>query len=203
VKFLFSGRVFTTISAPEEPCGMAVASCGEVGDIQHVLETLFARWPGGFRNKHLAQALGVSRPRASQLLASRVLSGELTTVDEGRRKYVRGPGNAASGGVTRGALPQSLWRSIAKDCACLTYVAFSSLGLSELRTRHQVRTSVRGLKYPLRFLVADFEGVRSISRAACHELFLTLPERSGILVQPINLEPMLARTVLGVVRPCE
>jgi hypothetical protein len=203
-KYLLSLKAFITVRGPTNGLGgMAVATCDGMRDIQHVFEALFAKWPGGFRNKHLAQALGVSRARASQLLASRVLSGELATVDEGRRKYVRGRDSGASGGVARGALAYSLWKSIARDCACLAYVAFSSLGLSELRTRQQVRAALRGIEYPRRFLVADFEGVHSISRAACAELFITLSERSGILVQPIHLEPLLARKVLSVVRPCE
>ena len=182
---------------------MAVATCDGMRDIKHVFEALFARWPGGFRNKHLAQALGVSRARASQLLASRVLSGELATVDEGRRKYVRGRDSGTSGGVARGALAHSLWKSIARDCACLAYVAFSSLGLSQLRTRQQVRAALRGIEYPRCFLVADFEGVHAISRVACRELFVGVSEHSGILVQPINLEPMLAHKILSVVRPYE
>ena len=201
---LLSLKAFITVRGPTNGLGgMAVATCDGMRDIQHVFEALFARWPDGFRNKHLAQALGVSRARASQLLASRVLSGELATVDEGRRKYVRGRDSGASGGVARGSLAHSLWRSIARDCACLAYVAFSSLGLSQLRTRQQVRAALRGIEYPRRYLVADFEGVHSVSRAACAELFITVSERSGILVQPIHLEPMLARKVLSVVRPCE
>ncbi len=32
------------------------------------------------------------------------------------------------------------------------------------------------------------------------ELFLKVPQHAGMFVQPINLEPMVARTVLNVVR---
>src|SRR5262249_43324901 len=46
-------------------------------NVDIVIDQLLRRRPDGFRNKHLAQALGVSRARASQLLAIRVRSGEL------------------------------------------------------------------------------------------------------------------------------
>ncbi len=82
----------------------------------------------------------------------------------------------------------------------LAYVALSLLGLSEVRTRQQVRAALRGLADRHRFLVVDFEGVHSISEAASRELFLKVPQNSGMFVQPINLEPMVARRVLSIVR---
>jgi hypothetical protein len=172
-----------------------------MSDVDQVIEMLLAKWPAGFRNKHLAEALTVSRPRASKVLASRVLSGELVRAEGSRRKYIRGPGSSeAHVGVVRGALRKGFWMALAGDSPHLAYLAFCGLGLWEVRTRNQVRAALRGLIDLHSYLVIDFEGVRAISEAAARELFVKLPQYSGTWVQSINLEPSVARTVLNVVR---
>jgi hypothetical protein len=89
---------------------------------------------------------------------------------------------------------------LAEACPSFVYVALSRLGFNELRTRQQVRAALRGVHYCRRFLVVDFEGVHAISEAASHELFHKVPRYTGLLVEPINLEPPVARTVWHVIR---
>lgn len=170
-------------------------------DIQHVIDALLAARPAGFRNKHLAEALGVSRGRISQLLAPRVLLGELKRTGDGPIRYIRGPacGNAP-GGVARGVLPRGFWSALVQDCPNLAYVALAGLALTDLRTRQQVQTVLRGLTSHRYFLVVDFGGVRSISESASHELFIRVPRRDCMMVEPINLEPAVARTISHVLR---
>src|SRR5260370_42141550 len=55
-------------------------------------------WPAGFRNKHLAEALSVSRARASQVLGRRILSGEPARTRKGNGEYIRRPDHAGSFG---------------------------------------------------------------------------------------------------------
>jgi hypothetical protein len=177
--------------------------CPEVIDKnrQEVIDALLAKWPAGFRNKHLAEALGVSRARASQLLSPRLLSGELARTAAGRARYIRGPDcGRVPGGIARGAVPRGFWREVVEDYPKLAYVALSRLALTDLRTRQQVRTALRGLAYGQRFLVVGFEGVHSISQAASHELFINAAQRSGMFIEPINLEPGVARTVWRLAR---
>ena len=52
-------------------------------DVDRVIDELLVERPAGFGNKHLAEALGVSRSRACRILAIRVLSGELAREGEG------------------------------------------------------------------------------------------------------------------------
>jgi|GEM_PF-1900220 len=180
---------------------MAIASLAGMKDIQPVIDALLATRRAGFRNKHLAEALGVSRARASQLLATRVLSGELKRVGEGPRKYIRGPDcGDRPGGVARAASLSGFWRALVEDCPNLAYVSVGGLALTDLRTQQQVRTLLRGLVSHRLFLVVDFAGVRSISEAASRELFLNVPRRDTIWVEPINLEPAVGRTIVRVVR---
>jgi len=172
-----------------------------VKDVDTAVDELLVKRPTGFRNKHLAEALGVSRSRACRILASRVLSGELARKGEGPGKYVRGMSTGFTpGGVARGVRPETFWRMLADTCSSLAYVALRGLCLTDLRTRHQVRTLVRGLDFFQRFLVVDFEGVHSISRAAALELFLKTPWRMHISVEPINMELSVARAVWLVIR---
>jgi hypothetical protein len=173
-----------------------------MSDVQQIIDALLAKWPAGFRNKHLAEALGVSRARACQLLAPRVRSGELARKGEGRGKYIRGPdcGIAPSIGAAREAFAGGFWSALMQNCPHLAYVAFSRLALTELRTRQQLRAALRGVVYRAGFLVLDFEGVNSISRAAAHELLFRVPQVVGTFVAPINLEPAVARTVQQVLR---
>ncbi len=173
-----------------------------MNDIEQVIEELLEKWPAGFRNKHLAAALGVSRPRACQLLAPRVLAGELERTGEGRGRYIRGPDNAKSRtGFARGALPAGFWRALAESYPKLAYLALGSLALADLRTRQQVRAALRGLpKRSYEFLVVDFEGVRSISHSAATELFVEVPPHGIMYVEAINMEASLARTVARVIR---
>jgi hypothetical protein len=173
-----------------------------MNDIEQVIEELLARWPAGFRNKHLAAALGVSRPRACQLLAPRVLSGELERTGEGRGRYIRGQDTGESRtGFARGALPAGFWRALVESYPKLAYVALGSLALTDLRTRQQVRAALRGLpKHSHDFLVVDFEGVRSISHSAATALFVEVPQRRIVYIEAINMEASVARTVSRVIR---
>ncbi len=157
------------------------------------------KWPDGFRNKHMAQALGVSRARVSQLLAPRVLSGELARKRSGRRGYVRGPNHRdAPGAGARSAPANSFWKQLVEHSPKVAYVALSRLGLIDLRTRRQIRDAVRGLSSEKYFLLVDFEGVQSISPAAANELLFKVSYYNLISVQPINLEPAVARTLWHV-----
>jgi hypothetical protein len=173
-----------------------------MSDVDQVIEELLEKWPAGFRNKHLAAALGVSRPRACQLLASRVLSGELERTGEGRGRYIRGMDHGNSrAGFARGALPLGFWRALVESQPKLGYLALSSIGLTDLRTRQQVRAALRGL--PERhhdFLVVDFEGVQSISPSAGKELFVGVPRHGILYVEAINMDASLARIVSRVIR---
>ncbi len=172
-----------------------------IKEIHPILEALLATSPRGFRNKHLAQALGVSPSRASQLLAPRIVSRELARAGEGRGLYIRGPDwGKASGAVARGAVPGSFWKALVKDCPRLAYVALSGLALTQLRTRGQVCTVLRHLSCDRPFLIVDFQGVHSISEAASHELFVRVPRSEAILVEPINLDPAIAKTIFHVLR---
>ncbi len=171
-------------------------------DVQPIIDALLAKWPAGFRNKHLAEALGVSRARACQLLAPRVRSGELARRGDGRGKYIRGPdrGTAPSVSTARETFAGWFWSALMRDCPNIAYVALSRLPLTGLRTRQQLRAALRGVVHRQDFLIVDFEGMSSISRAAAHELLFRLPQDGAIFVEPINLEPAVARIVWQVVR---
>jgi hypothetical protein len=170
-----------------------------VRDIESLIDELFVKWPDGFRNKHMAQALGVSRSRVSQLLAPRVLSGELARKRSGRRGYVRGPNHRDTPGAgARGALANSFWKLLVEDSPKVAYVALSRLGLTDVRTRRQIRDAVRGLSYGKYFLLVDFEGVQSISPAAANELLFKVAYYNLTHVQPINVEAAVARTLWHV-----
>ena len=148
---------------------------------------------------HLAQALGVSPSRASRLLARRIKSRELARVGDRSGMYIRGPDwGDAPRAVARGAAPGSFWKALIEDCPRLAYVALSGLALTQLRTREQVCTVLRHLSYRRPFLIVDFQGVHSISESACHELFVRVPRSQAILVEPINLDPAIARTISRV-----
>ena len=165
-------------------------------DIEAVIEALLANRPDGFRNKHLAEALGVSPARACQLLARRVLSGELARTEGPRSKYIRGPDRGeADGSLARGAHFRGFWKVLVDAYPELVYVALRGLGLTEVRTRQQIRGALRGAMDYRRFLIVDFEGVRFISEAASRELFLTAPRRWGLLVEAINLESRVAQAI--------
>jgi hypothetical protein len=102
--------------------------------------------------------------------------------------------------VARGATPDGFWRSLVRYCPAVGYVALGSLALNYVRTRLQVRAALDGLLYRHRFLVVDFEGVRSISEAASHELFLEVPRRTTTFVEPINLEPAVSQIISRTIR---
>ncbi len=81
------------------------------------------------------------------------------------------------------------------------YVALNRLGLIEVRTRQQLRTALYSLlDHPKRYLIVDFEGVGALSDAAGSELLLKIPREFSVRVEPINLEPTVARTVWRVLR---
>jgi|SRR5229473_761648 hypothetical protein len=165
-------------------------------DIEPVIEALLAQRPTGFRNKHLAEALGVSHTRACQLLASRVLSGELQRTEGPRSQYIRGPDRGeADGSLARGARAWGFWKVLVDAYPKLVYVSLRAVGLIEVRTRRQIRGALRGAMDYRRFLIVDFEGVRFISDAASRELFITLARRWGMLVEAINLDSRVAQSV--------
>jgi len=171
-------------------------------DVQALIETLLLRRPRGFRNKHFAEAVGLSRSRVSRLLARLVLSGELTRLGEGRGPYVRGPHcGITAAGIARGALPNGFWSALVEDYPDVVYIALNRLGLSEVRTRQQLRAALHGLlDYPKRYLIVDFEGVHALSDAAACELLCKIRREFSVRVEAINLEAPVARTVLRVLR---
>jgi hypothetical protein len=170
-------------------------------DIKSVIEALLAKRPNGFRNKHLAEALGVSPSRACQLLARRILSGELARIDGPRSRYIRGHDRGvADGSFARGAAPRGFWRALVEDYPKLAYVALRGLGLTELRTRQRIRAELRGMIGRPRYLVVDFEGVDTISEAVARELFLEVPAYWGMQVEAINADPRVAQTIQYIVR---
>ena len=65
----------------------------------------------------------------------------------------------------------------------LVYLGLRGVGLTEVRTRQQIRGALRGAMDHRRFLIVDFEVVRFISDAAARELFGPLPRRWGMLVE--------------------
>jgi hypothetical protein len=128
-----------------------------------------------------------------------VLSGELARKRSGRRGYVRGPNHRETPGAgARGALANSFWKQLVEHSPKVAYVALGRLGLIDLRTRQQIRDAVRGLSYEKYFLLVDFEDVQSISPAAANELLFKVSYYNLISVQPINLEPAVARTLWHV-----
>jgi len=130
-----------------------------IKDIQPIIEALLTTSPRGFRNMHLAQALGVSPSRASRLLARRIKSRELARVGDRSGMYIRGPDwGDVPRAVARGAAPGSFWKALIEDCPRLAYVALSGLALTQLRTREQVCTVLRHRRP---FLIVDFRGVHS------------------------------------------
>jgi hypothetical protein len=168
-------------------------------DMQPVIGVLLARWPDGFRNKHLAQALGISQSRACRLLKQLVLSGELARADEERPRYVRGAHcDEFSRGVVVDSFGNSFWRDLVQRHYEVGYVALGGIQWNRLRTRQQVQSLLSGFRG--RFLIIDFQGVHSISVAACDEMLFKLPHRNGFSVQSINLEPSVAQIVRRVFR---
>ena len=172
-----------------------------MSDIESVIEWLLRELPTGFRNKHVAEALGVSPSRACQLLARRIRSGELSRIDGPRTRYIRGHNHRAGNeGFARGAPFRSFWRTLANDYPKLAYVSFRGLGLTELRTRRQIRTALRGMIARPWHLVVDFDGVQTFSDAAAQELFRSIPRYWGMQVQAINAAPPVAQTIQYVLR---
>src|SRR5262249_27875589 len=114
-------------------------------NVDIVIDQLLRRRPDGFRNKHLAQALGVSRARASQLLAIRVRSGELARRIHGRVGFVRGPDHPESPTAGARATESYFWKDVVARYPQVAYVSLAGLGLTELRTRQQLREAVRNL----------------------------------------------------------
>src|SRR5216683_1513447 len=96
---------------------MTIARRTRMSDIESVIEALLRERPNGFRNKHVAEALGITPTRACQLLARRIRSGELSRIDGPRTRYIRDHDPRAAKAVfVRGALSMSFWRTLTKDC---------------------------------------------------------------------------------------
>ena len=53
---------------------------------------------------------------------------------------------------------------------------------------------------PRAYLIADFDGVHALSGAAAKELFVQMPPLFFRRVEPINMDPIVARTVSRVLR---
>jgi len=167
-------------------------------DIEEVIDALLARRPDGFRNKHFAAALGVSRSRASRVLARLCISGELRINGDGRGPYIRGRDDREHlAGVARGAPKRCFWRDLLEELPTAAYLGLRLLGLTEIRKRQQIRLALQGLTDSY-YLIVDFEGVRFISKAAAHELCVVLQHFWGTFVQPINMEADVGRTIRDV-----
>ncbi len=180
---------------------MAIARRARMRNVEAVIEFLLRERPNGFRNKHVAEALGISPARACQLLARRIRSGELSRIDGPRTRYIRGyDPRVAKEGFARGAPFTSFWRTLTTDYPKLAYVSLRGLGLTELRTRQQIRTALRGMIDRPWHLVVDFDGVHSVSDAAAHELFLSIPGYWGMQVEAINADPRVGQAIQYVVR---
>jgi hypothetical protein len=100
--------------------------------------------------------------------------------------------------VSRGASRESFWEDLVKHLPVVAYVGLRLLELTEIRTRQQIRFALQGLAEHRWFLIVDFEDVRFISEAASHELCVAVQDFWSIRVQPINMEPDVARTIRNV-----
>jgi hypothetical protein len=162
-----------------------------VDRIDEAIDALLEKRPEGFRNKDLATALGVSRPRASQILSARQRCGELVVANERRRgRYVRGPGS-----VTHLSTDARFWRSLTERCPCIAYYPLRAGGSPRLIRRSQVRAVIRVHRFEQRFALVDFDCITSLSDAACDELFLWLIYRRAQMVHAINAAPDVVRTL--------
>src|SRR5260370_27906561 len=180
---------------------MAIARRARMRNVEAVIEFVLRERPNGFRNKHVAEALGISPARACQLLARRIRSGELSRIDGPRTRYIRGyDPRVAKEGFARGAPFTSFWRTLTTDYPKLAYVSLRGLGLTELRTRQQIRTALRGMIDRPWHLVVDFDAVHSVADAAAHELFLSIPGYWGMQVEAINADPQVGQAIQYVVR---
>ena len=139
-------------------------------NVEMVIEELLEQRPDGFRNKHLAQALGVSRSRASQLLTSRVLSGQLARRIQGRAGFVRGPDHPDSPHAGARATESGFWKTLVQSYPQIAYVSLAGLGVTELRTRQQVRQALANLPNRPSHVIVDLEGLQSLSPAAAKEI---------------------------------
>jgi hypothetical protein len=152
-----------------------------------IAQLLVLKHRHGFRNKHLAQALGVSQARASQILAARVRFGELIINGDGRGgPYIRGPACMARGSVGRG-----FWRELTRTCPCIAYVSLCSCGSDHLMTRHQIRAALRGVGWAYKFV---------LSQAACDELYERTLRRLPIRIEAINAVDDVARILARAAR---
>jgi hypothetical protein len=173
---------------------MTVARKLTVTNVDIVIEELLEQRPDGFRNQHLAQALGVSRSRASQLLSARILSGELARTMGGRAGFIRGPDHPDSPNAGARATESYFWKEAVRVCPQIAYVSMTGLGLTEVRTRRQVRKAVENLPSRTRVVFLDFDGVHSLSRAAAKEIIFGRPIFMADL-HPINAEPPVKRAL--------
>jgi len=167
-------------------------------DVDLAIEELLEHRPDGFRNKHLAQVLGVSRSRASQLLTARVLSGELARRKSGRAGFVHGPDHPGSPNAGARATESYFWKELVGRCPKVAYVSLAGLGLTEVRTRHQVRKAVGNLPVSTSFVLLDLDGVHVLSPAAAKEILFCRPCFPTAYIEPINPEPAVKRALVRV-----
>ena len=164
-------------------------------NVDAVIEDLLDQRPDGFRNKHLAYALGVSRSRASQLLAARVLSGELGRRTSGRAGFIRGPNHPESPDAGARATDWYFWQYLVLSCPKIAYVSLAGLGMTELRTRQQMRKALRNLPGIASFVLLDLEGIHALSPAAAKEILFGRPCFPRVYIEPINAEPAVKRAL--------
>jgi hypothetical protein len=151
----------------------------------------FIRVQGFVRNSDLAGWFHISRQRVSFRLGQMIEREELVRHGHGRgARYTPGRGWAEGPlGVTQGTAPDAMWELMAERYPDFGYVA---LALGE--KRHYLRRSdalailsgVRRL-----FVVVDFAGVASASRAFLDTLLGPCPPGGGF-VAAVNMPPQIA-----------
>jgi len=164
-------------------------------NVDLVIEELLEQRRDGFRNKHLAQALGVSRSRASQLLAARVLSGQLARRIHGRAGFIRGPDHPDSPDAGARATQSYFWKNLVHRYPRIAYVSMAGLGLTELRTRRQVRQALANLSDGTSHVIIDLDGVDALSPAAAKEIVFGRSIVPLAQIEPINPEHAVKRAL--------
>lgn len=174
-------------------------------DIRSAVERELVVRKGRFSNKHIAEALGISRQTAAIHLKRLVTSGELVRQGNGRGvKYSKGPCWDALDrrGVAVSPNIKSLWHEVARRCVSFVYVelrAFSATFRTAAQATNLLPHGFRQLSAPL--IVFDFEGVVHIDRPFVRGL---IEELDGRILRTtfINAVPTV-RAVLDYVLATE
>jgi hypothetical protein len=156
--------------------------------VDDVIDRLLEMRPQGFRNSHLANALGVTPSWASKLIARRLRSGELVRSGSGPGPYVRGtPGRV--GGVP------TFWQRLTESVRGFVYVRLSLQVPGEGVSSRSLGLALERLDEPgCHYAVIDFEDVESISEGAAREL-LRFPY---VELKAINASADIRRTLRRV-----